>query len=163
MWIFYLIVAFPVFLLQILLPLATLLHLDLVTIYIVFVSLREKFIFSVSLALLLGISLDCYGMAPLGLQAGILLLAVIGVEFLRHHLNFFYFIPQILGMAIITSMQALFMTLLLHLLMPVDVVYPALVKQGLLQIGVTALSAPIVLGLFSLLENLCRRWLLIKS
>jgi hypothetical protein len=67
MLIFYLIVAFPVFLLQILLPLSTLLHLDLLTIYIVFVSLREKFIFSVSLALILGISLDCYGMAPLGL------------------------------------------------------------------------------------------------
>jgi hypothetical protein len=163
MLIFYLIVAFPVFLLQILLPLSTLLHLDLLTIYIVFVSLREKFIFSVSLALILGISLDCYGMAPLGLQAGILLLAVIGVEFLRHHLSFFYVIPQILGMAIITSIQALIMALLLYLLMPVAVVYPAIVKQGLLQIGVTSLSAPIVLGLFSLLEKLWRRWLLIKS
>jgi hypothetical protein len=163
MLIFYLIVAFPVFLLQILLPLSTLLHLDLLTIYIVFVSLREKFIFSVSLALILGISLDCYGMAPLGLQAGILLLGVIGVEFLRHHLNFIYVIPQILGLAIITSMQTLIMALLLHLLMPVEVVYPAIVKQGLLQIVVTSLSAPIVLGLFSLLEKLWRRWLLIKS
>jgi hypothetical protein len=85
------------------------------------------------------------------------------VEFLRHHLSFFYVIPQILGMAIITSMQALIMALLLHLLMPIEVVYPAIVKQGLIQIGVTSLSAPIVLGLFSLLEKLWRRWLLIKS
>ena len=44
-----------------------------------------------------------------GLQAGILLLAVVGVKFLRHHLNFLYVIPQILGVAIITIMQALVM------------------------------------------------------
>jgi hypothetical protein len=153
MLMFYLIMAFLVFFLQSLLPLSPLLHLDLLTLFIVFVSLREKFIVSVSLALILGTSLDCYGMAPLGLQAGTLLLGVIGVEFLRHHLNFIYVIPQILGVAIITTIQTLVMALLLHLLMPVPVIYPSVLKQGLFLIGVTSLCAPIVLGLFSQFEK----------
>jgi hypothetical protein len=55
------------------------------------------------------------------------------------------------------------MALLLHLLMPVPVIYPAVVRQGLLQIGITALSAPIVLALFGGLEKLWRRWFFIKT
>jgi rod shape-determining protein MreD len=163
MVIFYLVMAFLLFFLQSLLPLPLILHPDLLTLFIVFVSLREKFIVSVSLALILGTSLDCYGMAPLGLQAGMLLLGVIGVKFLRHHLNFIYVIPQILGVAIITTIQTLVMALLLHLLMPIPVIYPSVLKQGLFLIGITSLAAPIVLGLFSQLEKLWRRWLLIKT
>lgn len=163
MLMFYLIMAFLVFFLQSLLPLFPLVHLDLLTLFIIFVSLREKFIVSVSLALILGTSLDCYGMAPLGLEAGKLLVGVVGVAFLRHHLNFIYIIPQILGTSIITLMQALFMALLLHLLMPIPVIHPSVIKQGLFQIGVTSLGAPIVLGLFSQSEKLWRRWLLIKT
>ena len=52
MLIFYLIMALLVFLLQSLLPLALLAHLDLLTLFIVFVSLREKFIIAVSLSLI---------------------------------------------------------------------------------------------------------------
>ena len=74
---------------------------------------------------------------------------------MRHHLNFFtHFIPQILGVAIITmTVKALVMALFLHLVMPVPVIYPAVVKQGLFQIGITSLSAPIVLSLFGQLEK----------
>ena len=159
MLIFYLIMALLVFLLQSLLPLALLAHLDLLTLFIVFVSLREKFIIAVSLALILGISLDCYGMAPLGLQAGMLLLGVVGVELLRHNLNFGFVIPQILGVAIIIVMQSVVMLFLLHLLLSVPVLHSSMAKQGLLRIGVTSLSAPLVLGLFSQLEKLWRHGL----
>ena len=163
MLIFYLIMAFLLFFLQSLLPFSPTLHLDLLTLFIVFVSLRERFIVAVIFALILGTSLDCYSMGPLGLQAGILLLAAVGVKFLRHHLNLIYIIPQILGVAIITMMQALVMALFLHLVMPVPVIYPANVKQGLFQIGITSLSAPIVLGSFGQLEKLWRRRLLIRT
>jgi rod shape-determining protein MreD len=162
MLIFYLILGFLLFFLQNLLPLPQL-HIDLLTMFIVFISLRISFIVSVWFALILGIALDCYGFAPLGLQSAILLLAVVGVKILRSHLNFLYLIPQILGVAVITIMQALVMALLLHLLMPVPIIYPSVVKQGLLQVIVTSLSAPVVLALFSQLEKLWRRWLLVKT
>jgi rod shape-determining protein MreD len=160
---FYLALAFLLFFLQNMLPLPSQMRLDLLTLLMVFVSLRASFIVSVTMALILGIAMDCYGMAPLGLQAGMLLLAVLGVEILRRHLNFLYFFPQIVGVAAITIVQALAMALLLHLLMPVPVIYPAVVRQGLLQIGITALSAPIVLALFGGLEKLWRRWFFIKT
>jgi rod shape-determining protein MreD len=163
MVIFYLVMAFLLFFLQSLLPLPLILHPDLLTLFIVFVSLREKFIVAVIFAFILGISLDCYSMGPLGLQVGILLLAAIGVKLLRHHLNLIYFMPQILGVAIITMLQASVMILFLHLVMPVPVIYPAVIKQGLYQISITSLCAPFVLGLFSQLEKLWRRWLLIRT
>jgi hypothetical protein len=159
MLLFYLILGFLLFFLESLLPFSPRLHLDLLTLFMVFVSLRASFIVSVCLALLLGISMDCYGMAPLGLQAAMLLLAVVGVTILRRHLNFLYLIPQIVGVAIITLVQAAVMALLLNLLMPVPVIHPAVLKQGLFQVGVTSLSAPIFLGLFSLLQKLWQRWL----
>jgi rod shape-determining protein MreD len=159
MLIFYLILGFLLFFLESLLPFSPRLHLDLLTLFMVFVSLRASFIVSVCLALLLGISMDCYGIAPLGLQAAMLLLAVVGVNILRLHLNFLYLIPQIVGVAIITLVQSAVMALLLNLLMPVPVMHTAVVKQGLLQVSVTSLSAPIFLGLFSQLQKLWRRWL----
>jgi hypothetical protein len=163
MSIFYLILGLLLFFLQRLLPLSPQIHLDLLTLFIIFVSLRASFIESVCLALLLGTFLDCYGFAPLGLQSGILVLAVVGVKILRGHLNFLYVTPQILGVAIITIMQAVVMALLLHLLLPVQIVYPAVVREGLFQVLVTSLSAPIILALFSYLEKLWRRWLLIRA
>ena len=159
---FYLILAFLLFFLQNLLPLPSQMRLDLLTLLMVFLSLRTSFIVSVTLALILGTAMDCYGMAPLGLQAALLLLAVLGVEILRRHLNFLYIFPQIVGVATITMLQSLVMALLLQLLMPEPVIYPAVVRQGLLQIGITALSAPIVLALLGLLERLWRRWFFIK-
>jgi rod shape-determining protein MreD len=159
---FYLILAFLLFFLQNLLPFPSQLHLDLLTLFVVFISLRASFIVAVILALILGVALDCYGMAPLGLQAGGLLLAVVGVEILRRPLNLLYIFPQIVGVATIATIQAVAMVLLLHLLAPVQVVYPDVVQQGLLQIGVTALAAPIVLALFGWLERLWRRWFFIK-
>ena len=163
MFFFYLILAFLLFFLQNLLPLPSQMRLDLLTLLMVFLSLRTSFIISVTLALILGTAMDCYGMAPLGLQAGLLLLAVLGVEILRRHLNFVYIFPQIVGVAAITMLQSSVMALLLQLLMPVPVIYPAVVREGLLQIGITALSAPIVLALFGLLERLWRRWFFIKT
>jgi rod shape-determining protein MreD len=163
MLIFYLILGFLLFFLQNLLPFSAQVHVDLLTLFMIFISLRVSFLVSVWFALILGISLDCYGFAPLGLQAAILLLAVVGVKILRRHLNFLYLIPQILGVAVITIMQALVMALLLHLLMPVPIIYPSVVRQGLLQVIVTSMSAPVVLALFSQLEKLWRRWLLIKT
>ena len=163
MLMFYFILGFLLFFLQSLLPLSPKIHLDLLTLFIIFISLRVSFIISVSFALILGTALDCYGFAPLGLQAGSLLLAVVLVTFLRRHLNFLYLIPQILGVAVITIMQALVMASLLHLLMPVPIIYPSVVQQGLLQVIVTSLSAPVVLFLFSQLEKLWRRRLLIRT
>lgn len=163
MLIFYFFLGFLIFYLQNFLSLPYQAHLDIVTVFMVFVTLRTSFIVAVTLALVSGTALDCYGMAPLGLQAGMLVLAVVGIEILRGHINFLYVFPQIIGVAIITLVQALAMALLLHLLMPMPVIYPALVHQGFLQIGVTALSAPIILALFGRMENLWRRWLLIKT
>ena len=160
---FYLILGFLLFFLQSLLPLSPRIHLDLLTVFIIFVSLRVSFIESVCLALIFGTLLDCYGFAPLGLQAGILVLAVVGVKILRRHLNFLYVTPQILGVAVITIMQALVMALLLHLLLPVPIVYPAVVKEGLFQVLITSLSAPVVLALSSYLAKLWRRWLFIRT
>ena len=51
-------------------PFSPALHLDLLTLFIVFVSLRERFIVAVIFALILGTSLDCDSMGPLGLQVG---------------------------------------------------------------------------------------------
>ena len=163
MLVFYLILAFVLFFLQNLLPLPSQMRLDLLTLLMVFVSLRTSFIISVSLALILGTAMDCYGMSPLGLQAGMLLLAVLGMEILRRPLNFLYIFPQIIGVATITMVQAFAMALMLHLLISVPVIYPGLVRQGLLQIGVTALGAPIALALFGLLEKIWRRWFFIKT
>jgi hypothetical protein len=163
MWIFYFFLGFLLFFLQNFLSLPYQTHLDIVTLFLVFVTLRTSFIVAVTLALVFGTALDCYGMAPLGLQSGLFLLAVVGVEILRGHINFLYVFPQIIGVATITLVQAFVMALLLHLLMPVPVIYPALVQEGFLQIGVTALSAPIILALFCRVENLWRRWLLIKT
>jgi rod shape-determining protein MreD len=163
MLIFYLILGLLLFFLQSLLPLSPQIHLDLLTLFIIFVSLRANFIVSVCLALVFGALLDCYGLAPLGLQAGIFVLAVVGVKILRYHLNFLYVTPQILGVAIITIIQAVVMALLLHLLLPVAVVYPAVVKEGLFQVLVTSLSAPVVLATFAYAEKLWRRWLLIRA
>lgn len=160
---FYLLLAFLLFFLQNLLPLPSQMRLDLLTLFIVFLSLRASLIVSVTLSLILGTVLDCYGFAPLGLHAGMLVLAVLGVKILRRHLNFLYIVPQIVGVAAIIFVQAVLMALLLHLLMPVPVLYPAMLRQELLQLGVTALSAPIVLALFGLLERLWRRWFLIKT
>jgi rod shape-determining protein MreD len=163
MLLFYLILAFLLFFLQNFLPLSSQMRLDLLTLLMVFLSLRASLIVSVTLALILGTALDCYGMAPLGLQAGMLLLAVLGIKILRQHLNFLYIFPQIIGVAAVTALQALAMMLLLHLLMPVPVLHPAVVHQGLWQIAITALSAPIVLVLFGLLEKLWRRSFFIKT
>jgi rod shape-determining protein MreD len=163
MLVFYLILALLLFFLQNLLPLPSQMRLDLLTLFVVFLSLRASLIISVTMALILGTAVDCYGMAPLGLQAGMLVLAVLGVKILRRHFNFLYIFPQIIGVAVITIVQGLTMALLLHLLMPVPVIYPAMVRQELFQIGVTALSAPIVLALFGLLEKLWRRWFFIKT
>jgi rod shape-determining protein MreD len=163
MLLFYLILAFGLFSLQNLLPLPYQLHLDLLTLFVIFISLRASFIVAVTLAFILGVAQDCYGMAPLGLQAAVLLLAVVGVEILRRLLNWLYIFPQIVGVAAIALVQAVAMALLLNLLVPVPVVNPDLVHQGLLQIGVTALAAPVVLALFGWLERLWRRWFFIKT
>jgi rod shape-determining protein MreD len=162
MLMFYLILAFLLFFLQNLMPFPSRLHLDLLTLFVIFISLRVSFIVAVTFALILGVTLDCYGMAPLGLQAGALLLAVFGVEILRRHLNLLYIFPQIVGVATIATIQVVAIVLLLHLLAPVQVIYPDVVQQGLWQIGVTALAAPIVLALFGWLERLWRRWFFIK-
>jgi rod shape-determining protein MreD len=161
MLVFYSVLAFLIFFLQNLMHLPAQAHLDLLTLLVIFISLRASFIVAVTLAVILGLALDCYGLAPMGLQAGTLLLAVIGVGILRRHLNFLYFFPQIVGVVIITTMQAAAMVSLLHLLVSVPVIYPDVVQQGLWQIGVTALAAPVVLGLFGLLERAWRRWFLI--
>ena len=163
MTIFYLILAFLLFFLQNLLPLPSQMRLDLLTLFMVFLSLRASLIVSVTLALILGLALDCYGLAPLGLQAAMLLLVVLGVKILRRHLNFHYIFPQIVGVTFITVVQGLAMALLLHLLMPVQVIYPAMVRQGLFQIGLTALSAPIVLALLGLMEKFWQRQFFIKT
>jgi rod shape-determining protein MreD len=162
MLMFYLILAILLFFLQNLMPLPPQAHLDLLTLFVIFISLRASFIIAVTMALIIGVMLDCYGMAPLGLQAGALLLAVIGVEILRRHLNWLYFFPQIVGVATIAMIQAVAMALLLHLLVPVQVIYPEVVQQGLMQIGITALAAPIFLALFGQLERIWRRWFFIK-
>jgi rod shape-determining protein MreD len=161
MLIFFFILAWLLFFLQNFLPLPV--HLDLLTLFTVFVTLRADFIVSVTLALIFGTALDCYGMAPLGLHAGMLILAAVGVEILRRHLNFLYIFPQIIGVATIVMVQALAMAMFLHLLMPMPVLHPAVIHQGILQIGATALAAPVILGLFCRLENLWRRWLSIKK
>jgi rod shape-determining protein MreD len=157
---FYVLLAFLIFFLQNFLP--SMIRFDLLTLFIVFVTIQGNFIIAVTLSLTLGIALDCYGTAPLGLQAGMLLIAVLGVEILRRHLNFQYIFPQLIGVAAITVMQSVAMALFLHLLMPVPVLYPAFVHQKLLHIGATIIAAPIILTLLFLLENLWRRWLLIK-
>jgi rod shape-determining protein MreD len=162
MLMFYLILAFLLFFLQNLLPFPSRIHLDLLTLFVIFISLQTSFITALTLALILGVALDCYGMAPLGLHAGAFLLTVVGVEVMRRRLNFLYIFPQIVGVATLALIQAVTMALLLHLLMPVQVIYPALVRQGLWQIGITALAAPIVLALFGWLERVWRRWFFIK-
>jgi rod shape-determining protein MreD len=163
MLMFYLILAFVLFFLQNLLPFPSQIHLDLLTLFVIFISLRTSFIIAVTLALFLGLALDCYGTAPLGLQAGAFLLTVVGVKILRHQLNFLYILPQIVGVATLALIQAVTMALLLHLLMPVQVIYPAVVQQGIWQIAVTALAAPIILALFGWLERVWRRWFAIKT
>jgi rod shape-determining protein MreD len=160
---FYFILGGLLFFLQNFLSLPYQAHLDILTLFLVFVTLRTSFIVAVTLALILGTALDCYGMSALGLNAGIFLLAVVGVEILRGQLNFLYIFPQIVGVTAITLVQTLGMALLLHLLMPMPVIYPKLVQEGALQIVVTSLSAPIILALFSRLDILWRRWLLIKA
>ena len=101
MLLFYLILGFFLFFLQHLFPFPANLRLDLLTLFIVFVSLRAEFIVAVVLALLFGFILDCYGLAPLGLQAALLLTAVVATAVLRRHLNFLYILPQIAGVAVI--------------------------------------------------------------
>ncbi len=163
MVLFYLLLGFFLFFLQHLLPLPAPVRLDLLTLFLVFVTLRADFIVAVVLALLLGFVLDCYGLAPLGVQVALLLTAVVGTALVRRHFNFLYILPQIAGVAVIMLLQGLVMLGLLHLLLPVPVVYPTMVWQVLLQLSGTALSAPLVLGLFNLLEKAWRRWLLQKS
>jgi len=163
MWFFYLILGFFLFFLQHLIPFPADLRLDLLTLFMVFVSLRTDFIVAVVLALLFGLILDCYGLAPLGLQSALSLTAVVATALLRRRLNFLYVLPQIAGVAVIMLLQGLVMVGLLHLLLPVPVVYPAMLRQACLQLGVTALSSPIVLGLFALLEKGWRRCLRRKS
>ena len=158
MLLFYPVLAFILFFLQNLLPLPHHLRLDLLTVFVVFACLRAGFLVALVLALILGFTLDCYGTAPLGLQAGLLLTAVVGTEILRRHLNFLYIVPQIIGVAAVMLLQGAVMLALLHLLVPVPVVNPAMVRQVLLQLGVTALSAPLVLAIFRLLERFWRRW-----
>jgi rod shape-determining protein MreD len=160
---FYLILAFLLFFLQNLLPFTHPMRLDLLTLLMVFLSLRAKLTISVTLALLLGLTLDCYGMAPLGLHASMLLLAVLGGKILRRRLNLNYIFPQIVGVALITIVQGMTMAVLLHLLMSTQVLNQDIVRQVLLQIGLTALSAPIVLALLDLMEKLWRRLFFIKT
>lgn len=162
MLLFYCALAFLLFFLQNMLPLPSQLRLDLLTLFIIFVSLRASFIVAITLALSIGTALDCYGLAPLGLHAGLLVIAVIGVEILRRHLNFLYIFPQLVGVATITMVQAMAMALFLNLLMPMPVLNPALIRQGLLQIGATTFAAPIILALFGWLENIWRQWFSIK-
>ncbi len=163
MVLFYLILGFFLFFLQHLLPFPANLRLDLLTLFMVFVSLRADFSVAVLLALLFGFILDCYGLAPLGLQAGLLLTAVVATAVLRRHLNFLYILPQITGVAVIMLVQGLVMVGLLHLLLPVPIASTAMLRQVVLQLGVTALSTPIILGLFNLLEKGWRRFWLRKS
>jgi len=163
MWFFYLILGLLLFFLQNLLPLPPPLHLDLLTLLMIFLSLRASPILAVAMAFFFGVMLDCYGLAPLGLQVGRLFLAVLGVKVLRRHLNFHYIVPQIVGVGLIMVAQGLFMALSLHLLLPTPVNYQPLLRQGLFQLTVTALSAPLVLALLGLLEKHWSRFFAIKS
>ena len=158
MFIFYLLLIAVLFFLQNFLPLPPPWRLDLLTLGLIFVSLRTGFLVSVGLALVVGLALDCYGTAPLGVQAGMFLVAVVGVNILRRHINFLYIMPQIVGVAIITLGQAAIVALLLHLLLPVPVLSPAVVRQSIMQVGVTALGAPVFLAWFGWLAKLWRCW-----
>lgn len=163
MLVFYLTLGFVLFFLQHLIPFPANIRLDLLTLFVVFVTLRAEFIVAVMLALVLGFILDCYGLGPLGLQVAHLLTAVLGTALVRRRLNLLYILPQIAGVAIIMLLQGIIMAGLLHLLLPVPVVYPSMLRQGFLQLGITALSAPVVLGLFRILEKVWRHYLLRKS
>ncbi len=163
MLLFYLLLGFLVFFSQHLLPFSPNFRLDLVSLFVVFVTLRRGFLVALGLALLLGFVLDCYGLAPLGLQAAMLLTAVIGTSVLQRHLNLFYVFPQIAGVALIMLLQGIIMLGLLHLVLPVPVVYPAMLRQSLLQLATTAVCAPAVLGLFRLLEKGWQYWPMKKS
>lgn len=155
---FYLLLTALLFFLQNFLPLPSPWRLDLLTLGLIFVSLRASFLVSVILALGWGLALDCYGTAPLGVQAGMLLVAVVGAKILRRHLNFLYIMPQITGVATIALVQAVLVGVLLHLLMPVPVLYAAVVREGMIQVGMTALSAPVFLAWFEWLAKRWRRW-----
>jgi rod shape-determining protein MreD len=158
MLIFYLLLTAVLFFLQNFLPLPLPWRLDLLTLGLIFVSLRTSLLIAVSLAMVWGLALDCYGTAPLGVQAGMFLVAVVGVKILRRHINFLYIFPQIVGVAAITLVQTALAALLLHLLMPVPVLYPGVMRESILQVGVTALSAPVFLAWFDWLAKLWRRW-----
>lgn len=163
MLLFYLLLGFLVFFCQHLLPFPPDFRLDLVTLFVVFVTLRRGFLTALGLALLFGFVLDCYGLAPLGLQAAMLLTAVIGTSVLQRHLNLLYVLPQIAGVALVLFLQSAIMLGLLHLVLPVPVVYPAMLRLSLLQLATTAVCAPAVLGLFNLLERGWQHWLMKKS
>jgi rod shape-determining protein MreD len=163
MTLFYLLLGFFLFFLQHLSPLLAPWRPDLLTLYLVYATLRLKVLSAVLLALFCGLVLDCYGLAPLGLHAALLLTAVLGTAASRRRLNFLYVLPQIAGVGLIMALQAAIMVGLLHLLLPVPVVHPAMLRQIALQLATTALSAPLVLGVFRLLETGWQRWVLKKS
>ncbi|MGQ9919773.1 MAG: rod shape-determining protein MreD [Desulfobacca sp.] len=163
MLLFYFSLGFFLFFLQHLVPFPAEFHLDLLTLFIVFVSLRTAFLVAAVLALFVGFILDCYGLPPLGLHAALLLTAVVATAVLRRHLNFLYVLPQITGVISVMLLQALVMVGLLHLLSPVPVVYPAMLRQACLQVVATALCSPIVFSLFNLLEKGWRHFSLKKS
>ncbi len=163
MTLYYLLVAFVLFFLQHLLPMPAYLRLDLLTLFMVYVTLQAGLLTAVPLALLLGVVLDCYGPAPLGLHAALLFTAVVGTAAVRRHLDLLYVLPQITGVALIMLAQGAVMVGLLHLLLPVPVAYPALLQTVFLQLWVTSLSAPVVLFLFGFLARGWRRWVLRKK
>jgi|GEM_PF-6019221 len=163
MSLFYLLLGFFLFFLQHVGPFPAPWRPDFLTLYIVFVTLRLDIPYAVGLAWLYGLLLDCYGLAPLGLHAALLLTAVMGTALSRRRLNFLYVFPQIAGVGLIMVLQAAIMVGLLHLLLPVPVVHLAMLRQALQQLLTTALSAPLVFGLFRLLEIGWQRWILKKS
>ncbi|WP_449245450.1 hypothetical protein [Desulfobacca acetoxidans] len=132
-------------------------RLDLLTLLVIFVSSHEKVIIATVLALLLGVMADCYGPLPLGLQAGVLLLAVVGVYTLRPFLNFQHILPQIVGVAAILVVQMLAMLTLINLLTPVEGFHQTFWRQLAVEAGTTVLGAPIILSSLNYLEKSWRR------
>ncbi|MFP3867319.1 MAG: hypothetical protein ACLFUU_04040 [Desulfobacteraceae bacterium] len=97
---------------------------------------------SILLAFLLGLVVDCYSYAPLGLQAGLYLLVVVLARTLRRQLNLQLFLPQILAVGLALGVQGLFKVGILYLLDPSDIFYFEAIQFNLERAGVTALLAP---------------------
>ncbi|MBW1916439.1 MAG: hypothetical protein JRI57_00245 [Deltaproteobacteria bacterium] len=117
-------------------------RLDLLSLLVFYEGSRPFVYTAIFLAFLLGLVVDCYSYAPLGLQSGLYLVVVSLARVLRRQLNLQYIVPQILAVGLTLGVQGLLQSGILDLLYPAGVFDVKIVQFHLERAGATALLAP---------------------